>query len=157
MGSKAQVDPLTSQVEVNIIVRAPYRRDGSSTYYYRSGKTAKKELKVGESRLVKCPRCSLKFTPREAYSRTAAREGAQKQYTKAFTSWSPEDDKLFFEMARAGKPVDEMSVVLQRQPSAIKVRIERLCPEVLAPPVLDGTADTEQKEDPPIPELDQLP
>jgi len=47
------------------------------------------------------------------------------RYPRAYHLWSQEDENLLLEMYIARKTVEEMSIALQRQPSAIKSRIKK--------------------------------
>jgi len=53
-------------------------------------------------------------------------EKIREQYPKAYTKWSSEDDELLQNKYDAGISVAELSQFFQRQPGAIRSRLEKL-------------------------------
>jgi len=53
-------------------------------------------------------------------------EKIRQQYPKAYTKWSSEDDELLQNKYDAGVSVAELSQFFQRQPGAIRSRLEKL-------------------------------
>lgn len=74
---------------------------------------------------------------REAYEIRKAE--IQAQYPKAYTPWTPDEDKRLLVLYAQGKTVDEIAAVLQRQPSAVDMRYRKLtdpaAPETKAAPL----------------------
>jgi len=70
---------------------------------------------------MRCPKCNFNLD-------TLARrqKEAQQVYPKAFTTWTPDDDRKLRELAEEGAALDVLSKALGRQPSAIKKRLELL-------------------------------
>lgn len=61
---------------------------------------------------------------KDAYSRRTA--AIQERHPRAYASWSSDEDQQLRELAEAGHDVDEISGQLQRQPAAIRSRMQRL-------------------------------
>ena len=86
---------------------------------------------------MRCPRCGWKFN-----TLTAEKvKDMQKAYAKAYSPWAQEDDELLSKMFEEDTALVEMSKVLQRQPSAVRARIELL--------------DLRKKPEPPAPAPEQ--
>lgn len=50
----------------------------------------------------------------------------RKDHPRAYEQWSDEEDTQLTHLVRAGKSVDEIAAIHQRQPSAIRNRMTRL-------------------------------
>lgn len=82
------------------------------------------------SSYVVCPRCRYKI-PQHKHFTSQIKE----DYAKAFSPWKPEDDQRLMEMVAEKAPIPIICKELQRQPSAIKRRIELLSYTVAVPEV----------------------
>jgi DNA-binding NarL/FixJ family response regulator len=61
----------------------------------------------------------------------------QEQYPRAYTPWSDDDDSQLRRLVETGQSVAEISHRLQRQPSAVRSRLQRLRLRIeIAPPTL---------------------
>jgi transposase-like protein len=58
----------------------------------------------------------------------------QKAYPRAYQKWTEEEDDALFQLVRSGVNVDEVARRLQRQPSAIHSRMQKLESLVSEPP-----------------------
>ena len=50
----------------------------------------------------------------------------KKIYPKAYEQWSDEEDELLSRFVKENKSIEEISNTMERQPSAIEARIEKL-------------------------------
>jgi len=65
----------------------------------------------------------------------------REDYPKAFLPWTPQDDEQLSHMAAAGKTLVDMAKALQRQPTAIKRRIDLLGAQMVEPPAATAPVD----------------
>ena len=70
----------------------------------------------------KCPRCGFVMTKTKA-----ARQELQTSYSKAFKTWTAEETDQMAEMFADGYSFIEIGKALDRQPTAVIKRIEKLC------------------------------
>ena len=49
-----------------------------------------------------------------------------KVYPRAYEKWEPEEKELLAQLVRAGATIENITETLQRQPSAVRSRIEKL-------------------------------
>lgn len=69
---------------------------------------------------MKCPRCGYRIDEK------SFRSSVTKSYHKAYTPWSPEDDQMLVDGARGAIGVVALAKQLQRQPTAVMMRAEKL-------------------------------
>ncbi|QDV43579.1 hypothetical protein Enr13x_34360 [Stieleria neptunia] len=50
----------------------------------------------------------------------------RERYPNAYTAWTKEEDLHLSEKHRDGKTIDELAVIFQRQPNAIRSRLKKL-------------------------------
>ena len=97
------------------------------------------------SSYVVCPRCRYKIPQHKHFT-----EQIKEDYKKAFSPWKPEDDQKLMEMVAGKASIPMICKELQRQPSAIKRRIELLSYTVAVPEVKKPVAEsweTQEKQE----------
>ena len=63
----------------------------------------------------------------QAHGAYAARlEAVQEQYPRAYAPWTSDEEEQLRQLVAAGQSVNEISARLQRQPSAIRSRLQKL-------------------------------
>lgn len=70
---------------------------------------------------MRCPRCGWNVGPEKGFMKDVT-----KAYSKAFKPWSPEDDQALVDGAREAVDIVSLAKQLQRQPTAILRRAEKL-------------------------------
>lgn len=83
------------------------------------------------SSYVVCPRCRYKIPQHKHFTNQI-----KEDYAKAFSPWKPEDDQRLMELVAEKASIPSICNELQRQPSAIKRRIELLSYTVAVPEVV---------------------
>ena len=94
----------------------------------------KREIPVWDARVASI--VPVEEVPGDALSTI---ERVRKEHPRAYLRWSPEEDALFLEMIDKGMARLAISVVLQRQPSAIAARFMKLRGNGEAPPPHEHT------------------
>jgi len=113
------------------------KQSKNDTTYFILNTTQKKEgeeerkdaLFVFENEIrlfAQCLTRSLINFERTNTSQTQRIEAAKRQYANAFEPWKKKDEADLAMMYSEGKTTEEMSMHFQRQPGAIKTRIEKL-------------------------------
>lgn len=69
--------------------------------------------------MQKCPRCGYRI-------QSPAHKELQRSFPKAFTPWLPADDGALLKMTQEGWNILSIAEELQRQPTAVLKRIEKL-------------------------------
>lgn len=76
--------------------------------------------------MPKCPKCGFYSKDTSGDGFALARIKAQREYKRAFESWTKEEDKRLAEMVAAKESIISIVAALERQPSAITRRIATL-------------------------------
>jgi len=63
---------------------------------------------------------------RNTLSREERMKKIQQRYARAYEKWTEEEERFIVDLYNEGKTMREIAVISQRQPNAVKSRLERL-------------------------------